>query len=152
MQWNLKGNSGFYSRAFLFSPEYQTWMLWMASLPFRTEGFQKDNLSCIITSICDLGQALVMHECFYRHAQDWRAAHRPTVSEETQSSLLWNAALINSFQITISWCVCVQWLSERLQLSLTPHSSNTSIGHIQYVLQLAQAAQGDVTYIPALTH
>ncbi len=61
----------------------------MASLPFRTQGFQKDNLSCIIMSICDLGQALVMHECIYRHTQDPHAAHRTTVSEETQSTLLW---------------------------------------------------------------
>lgn len=62
----------------------------MASLPFRTQGFQKDNLSCIITSICDLGQALVMHECIYRRTQEQHAACRTTVSEETQSSLKWS--------------------------------------------------------------
>lgn len=70
----------------------------MASLPFRTQGFQKDNLSCIITSICDLGQALVMHECIYRHPQDPHAAHRTTVSEgDTINSIVGVcAALINS--------------------------------------------------------
>ena len=62
----------------------------MASMPFRTHGFQKDNLSCIIMSICDLGQALVMHERFYGHTQDQHSAHRASVSDETQSRLLWS--------------------------------------------------------------
>lgn len=66
----------------------------MASLPFRAQGFQKDNLSCVIMSICDLGQALVMHECIYRHAQGPHAAHRTTVSEEIQSTLLWAPLLL----------------------------------------------------------
>lgn len=66
----------------------------MASLPFRTQGFQKDNLSCVITSICDLGQALVMHECLYRRALDLHAAHWTTVPEEIQSSLLWTLAAL----------------------------------------------------------
>lgn len=48
----------------------------MTSLPFRTHGFQKDNLSSIIMSACDLGQALVMHERFCEHARDQHATHR----------------------------------------------------------------------------
>lgn len=48
---------------------------------------KKNNLSCIIMSICDLGQALVMHECLYRRTE-------ATFSQETQSPLLWSRALL----------------------------------------------------------
>lgn len=100
----------------------------MASLPFRTRGFQKDNLSCIIMSVCDLGQALVMHECFYRHTQGQHAARRThrfawnTARSFVESSLL---LLTDSKLLLVDAYVC-SCSQKRLQLSVKPRSSNTS--------------------------
>lgn len=45
-------------------------------------------------SICDLGQALVMHERFYEHTQAHRAAGRTAVPAQAQSGLLWRLLLL----------------------------------------------------------
>lgn len=57
-------------------------------------------MSCIIMSVCDLGQALVMPECPYMHAPDHHAAHWTTISEETQSALLWTLAVLLLLTVT----------------------------------------------------
>lgn len=88
----------------------------MASLPFRKQGFQKDNLPCIIMSICDLGQALVMHECHYRHTHDPHAAHWTPFSDRHNQLYCWLfIALINSTWIALSW-----YLYSRAPRAITP--------------------------------
>lgn len=115
----------------------------MASLPFRTQSFQKDNLPCVIMSICDLGQALVMHECHYRQKQGWHVAHKPTVSEETQSTLL---LLLRGSKLLLADIYTV----ERLQQSL--HSPCNNMFMDMYVLRLAKAAEAHMEHALLCVH
>ena len=66
---------------------------------FRDTGaaFQKDNLSCIIMSICDLGQALVMHECLYRRTHQADMQRRGSLIQRKHNRLYCGAgaALFN---------------------------------------------------------
>lgn len=98
-----------------FRQPHQGIRLRVASLPFRTHSSQKDNLSCVIMSICDLGQALVMHERFYGQTQDRRAhagwplqmKHNRVYCGERSALLLLTASKL----LFADACACVQELS-----------------------------------------
>lgn len=90
-------------------------------------------------SICDLGQALVMHECHYRQKQGRHVAHKPTVSEETQSTLLLLLLLLADI-----------YTAERLQQSL--HSPCNNMFMDMYVLRLAKAAEAHMKHALLCVH
>lgn len=113
-------------RFFPLLPGYHTWMV---SQPFRTQSFQKDNLPCIIMSICDLGQALAMHECHYR-----RAHTGPTCSTQarrsrgnTIPSIVESALLLLSATKSLRADI---YTAECSQLAFPICCNNTFIGHV----------------------
>lgn len=113
-------------RVFPLLPVYHTWMV---SQPFRTQSFQKDNLPCIIMSICDLGQALAMHECHYR-----RAHTRPTCSTRARRSRGNTIpSIVETALLPLSATKSLRadiYTAECPQLAFPIRCKNTFIGHV----------------------
>lgn len=118
----------------------------MSSLPFRTQGFQKDNLSCVIMSICDLGQALVMHECIYRQTQGCMQHTGPPFQGRHNKSIVGYALLLLTVPKLLSADVNVY---SRYQGACSSHSSLTAHSQATYVLKMAQTAEGHTKCILA---
>lgn len=111
----------------LFSFSLPRYYKWMVSQPFRPQSFQKDNLPRIIMSICDLGQALTLHECHYGRAVLRRRLDVPL--RKTQSPLLWACAPSRYQPLNRFKLIFIQRSAPSQRFPTIPRN-NTFKGHI----------------------